>query len=45
VSPSREAVINQQMKTALETIAFLPFAKMIDEWRWQVFSGEVGPEQ
>jgi len=41
--PSRQAVINQQMKMALEKIAFLPFGKMIDEWRWQVFSGEVGP--
>ena len=42
--PSKEAVINQQMKMALEKIAFLPFGKMIDEWRWQVFSGEVKPE-
>jgi peptidyl-dipeptidase A len=41
---SREAVINQQMKMALEKIAFLPFGKMIDEWRWQVFSGQVTPE-
>jgi peptidyl-dipeptidase A len=31
------------MKMALEKIAFLPFGKMIDEWRWQVFSGEVKP--
>jgi peptidyl-dipeptidase A len=43
VKPSQEAVINQQMKMALEKIAFLPFGKMIDEWRWQVFSGEVKP--
>ncbi|MEI2788476.1 MAG: M2 family metallopeptidase [Steroidobacteraceae bacterium] len=42
--PGREAVINQQMKMALEKIAFLPFGKMIDEWRWQVFSGQVKPE-
>ncbi len=42
--PSNEAVINQQMKMALEKIAFLPFGKMIDEWRWQVFSGQVKPE-
>ena len=40
---SREAVINQQMKMALEKIAFLPFGKLIDEWRWQVFSGQVTP--
>lgn len=41
--PSREAVINQQMKMALEKIAFLPFGKLIDEWRWKVFAGEVTP--
>jgi peptidyl-dipeptidase A len=32
------------MKMALEKIAFLPFGKLIDEWRWQVFSGAVTPE-
>ena len=32
------------MRMALEKIAFLPFGKMIDEWRWKVFSGEVTPE-
>jgi len=41
---SREAVINQQMKVALDKIAFLPFGKMIDEWRWRVFSGDIKPE-
>jgi peptidyl-dipeptidase A len=41
---SKEAVINTQMRMALEKIAFLPFGKMIDEWRWKVFSGEVTPE-
>ena len=33
------------MKLALEKIAFLPFGKMIDEWRWKVFSGEISPEE
>jgi len=42
-TPSREALINQQMKMALEKIAFLPFGKLIDEWRWKVFSGQVTP--
>lgn len=41
---SYEATINKQMKMALQKIAFLPFGKMIDEWRWQVFSGEISPE-
>jgi peptidyl-dipeptidase A len=40
---SKEAVINQQMKVALDKIAFLPFGKMIDEWRWRVFSGDIKP--
>jgi peptidyl-dipeptidase A len=44
VKPSREAVLNQQMKMATEKIAFLPFGKLIDEWRWRVFSGEIEPE-
>ena len=44
VKPSKEFVTNQQMKMALEKIAFLPFGKLIDEWRWRVFSGEIRPE-
>lgn len=43
VKQSREATINQQMKLALDKVAFLPFGKMIDEWRWKVFAGEVKP--
>ncbi len=38
---SREADINRQMQMALRSIAVLPWAKLIDEWRWKVFSGEV----
>ncbi|MDH3746962.1 MAG: M2 family metallopeptidase [Gammaproteobacteria bacterium] len=41
---SREAVINRQMMQALDKIAFLPFGKLIDEWRWGVFSGAISPE-
>jgi peptidyl-dipeptidase A len=44
VAPSHEALINQQMKMALEKIAFLPFGLLIDQWRWKVFSGEITPE-
>jgi peptidyl-dipeptidase A len=43
VKPSDEAIINQQMKMALDKIAFLPFGKLIDEWRWAVFDGRVKP--
>lgn len=44
VKQGDEAVINQQMKLALQKIAFLPFGKLIDEWRWKVFAGEVKPD-
>jgi len=44
VKQSPEATINQQMKLALDKVAFLPFGKMIDEWRWKVFDGQVKPE-
>jgi peptidyl-dipeptidase A len=32
------------MRQALEKIAFLPFGLLVDQWRWKVFAGEVGPE-
>ena len=44
MKPSHEALINQQMKMALDKIAFLPFGRLIDQWRWKVFSGEITPE-
>lgn len=44
VENNQQAVINQQMKLALDKIAFLPFGKIIDQWRWQVFSGQIKPE-
>jgi peptidyl-dipeptidase A len=40
---SEQAIINRQMQMALDKIAFLPFGKLIDEWRWGVFSGETTP--
>ena len=45
VSESDEAVVNKQMLDALQKISFLPFGRMIDQWRWDVFAGEVSPEQ
>ncbi|MEY2855104.1 MAG: hypothetical protein RL030_2236 [Pseudomonadota bacterium] len=41
--PTHEALINEQMRMATDKIAFLPFGKLIDQWRWQVFSGKVKP--
>ena len=43
VVPGHEALINEQMKMALDKIAFLPFGRLIDQWRWKVFSGEITP--
>jgi peptidyl-dipeptidase A len=41
--PSKEAVLNAQMKMAAQKIAFLPFGLLIDQWRWGVFSGAIKP--
>jgi len=43
-SESYEATINRQMYEALTAVAFLPFGKLIDEWRWAVFDGRIAPE-
>ena len=43
-APSNDkADLNYLMKMALDKIAFLPFGKLIDEWRWDVFAGKVAP--
>lgn len=41
---NEKAVINAQMQLALEKIAFLPFGKLIDEWRWGVFDGSIAAQ-
>jgi peptidyl-dipeptidase A len=38
-----KATINAQMKWALDKISFLPWARTVDQWRWQVFAGKVTP--
>lgn len=40
---NQKALINGQLKTALEKVSFLPFGKGIDQWRWQVFAGKTAP--
>ncbi|XP_078501201.1 angiotensin-converting enzyme isoform X1 [Lissotriton helveticus] len=39
VTNDNESDINYLLKMALEKIAFLPFGYLIDQWRWNVFSG------
>lgn len=33
------------LRQALDKIAFLPFGLMVDQWRWKVFSGELGRDE
>lgn len=43
-TPDASKDIGLLMDQALEKIAFLPFGLLVDKWRWQVFSGELTPE-
>jgi len=43
--PAESADLGLMMDLALSKIAFLPFAVMMDQWRWRVFRGEITPEQ
>lgn len=40
-----KALLNAQMKLALEKVAFLPFGLLIDKWRWGVFDGSITPDK
>jgi peptidyl-dipeptidase A len=42
--PDAAADLGLLMDKALEKIAFLPFGLLVDQWRWKVFAGEVGPD-
>jgi peptidyl-dipeptidase A len=41
--PSTAADTAALLRQALDKVAFLPFGLLIDQWRWQVFSGAVTP--
>jgi peptidyl-dipeptidase A len=41
--PDQSADIGLLLMRALEKVAFLPFGYLVDQWRWKVFSGEIGP--
>jgi peptidyl-dipeptidase A len=43
VADNPKAETNFLLKQALDKIAFLPFGKLIDQWRWDVFSGKTAP--
>jgi len=40
-----KGLINVQMKDALEKVAFVPFGKLVDQWRWDVMGGKVKPSE
>jgi peptidyl-dipeptidase A len=44
VPEGEKGAINVLMQRALDKIAFLPFGKLVDTWRWKVFAGEIAPE-
>jgi peptidyl-dipeptidase A len=44
-APDASGDIDLLLARALEKISFLPFGLLVDQWRWQVFSGQVPPEQ
>jgi len=43
--PDASGDLGLLMKQALDKIAFLPFGLMVDQWRWNVFAGEAGPDE
>jgi len=43
--PDASGDIGLLLRSALDKVAFLPFGLLIDQWRWKVFAGDVGPDQ
>jgi peptidyl-dipeptidase A len=39
VPTNEKALINLQLKDALDKVSFLPFGYLMDKWRWDVFNG------
>jgi peptidyl-dipeptidase A len=42
--PAMEKDIGLLLRDALDRVAFLPFGLLVDQWRWGVFSGEIGSD-
>jgi len=42
-APDASRDLGLLMSRALEKVAFLPFSLLVDQWRWQVFSGQISP--
>jgi peptidyl-dipeptidase A len=44
-APGSDGDLEFLLRMALDKVAFLPFGLLVDQWRWQVFSGEIPPER
>jgi len=44
-TPPEGNVVAVQLQTALDKIAFLPFGLLVDRYRWQVFAGDIAPQE
>lgn len=40
---STAATVNFLLMQALRRVAQLPFTYLVDQWRWKVLAGEIGP--
>ena len=43
-APDASADTGLLLLAALERLSFLPFGLLVDQWRWQVFSGAITPQ-
>jgi peptidyl-dipeptidase A len=41
--PSADADLALLLQRALDKVSFLPFGYLVDQWRWDVFSGKIAP--
>jgi peptidyl-dipeptidase A len=44
-APAADGDTELLLRRALEKVAFLPFALVVDKWRWDVFSGAIAPSE
>lgn len=42
--PPASGDVDYLLQKALDKVAFLPFGLVVDKWRWEVFSGQVKPD-
>lgn len=43
--PSTDGDMPLLLQQAMDKVAFLPFGLLIDKWRWNVFNGNIKPEE